>query len=165
MCLTLDVKPLVCTALPASGKVPHPIPAADMPSGWLQSTGTSSAAGRTLLTVVTAGNNVQTADKTPLPAVWVLVQEAERKIPINYANRYRNAALSKQSYLPFKVRVLWQGHCRSPGAGLCPSAACRDALRIVLACDQPLHLGGICCEGLSSLGEVSQRAGASLTGC
>ena len=36
----------------------------------------------------------------------MLVQEAERKIPINYANRYRNAALSKQSYLPFKVRRL-----------------------------------------------------------
>ena len=36
------------------------------------------------------------------------MQEAERKIPINYANRYRNAALSKQSYLPFKVRALWQ---------------------------------------------------------
>eukprot|EP00891_Asterochloris_glomerata_P001298 jgi/Astpho2/1298/Aster-06174 len=35
----------------------------------------------------------------------VYVQEAERKIPINYANRYRNAALSKQSYLPFKVNA------------------------------------------------------------
>lgn len=34
----------------------------------------------------------------------VYVQEAERKIPMNYASRYRNAALSGQAYLPFKVR-------------------------------------------------------------
>jgi protein transport protein SEC61 subunit alpha len=33
----------------------------------------------------------------------VYVQEAERKIPMNYASRYRNSALSRQSYLPFKV--------------------------------------------------------------
>ncbi len=34
----------------------------------------------------------------------VYVQEAERKIPMNYANRYRAGALSPQSYLPFKAR-------------------------------------------------------------
>ena len=33
----------------------------------------------------------------------VYVQEAERNIPMNYASRYRNSALSRQSYLPFKV--------------------------------------------------------------
>ena len=33
----------------------------------------------------------------------VYVQEAERKIPMNYANRYRAGALSPQSYLPFKA--------------------------------------------------------------
>ena len=33
----------------------------------------------------------------------VYVQEAERRIPINYASRYRNTALARQSYLPFKV--------------------------------------------------------------
>lgn len=32
--------------------------------------------------------------------------QAERKIPMNYANRYRNSALAQQSYLPFKVRHL-----------------------------------------------------------
>ena len=35
----------------------------------------------------------------------VYVQEAERKIPMNYANRYRAGALSPQSYLPFKARA------------------------------------------------------------
>lgn len=35
----------------------------------------------------------------------VYVQEAERKIPMNYASRYRNSALSRQSYLPFKVNA------------------------------------------------------------
>ncbi|KAK9908883.1 hypothetical protein WJX75_004199 [Coccomyxa subellipsoidea] len=35
----------------------------------------------------------------------VYVQEAERKIPMNYASRYRNSALSQQSYLPFKVNA------------------------------------------------------------
>jgi protein transport protein SEC61 subunit alpha len=35
----------------------------------------------------------------------VYVQEAERKIPMNYASRYRNTALSRQSYLPFKVQA------------------------------------------------------------
>jgi protein transport protein SEC61 subunit alpha len=34
----------------------------------------------------------------------VYVQEAERKIPINYASRYRVGALARQSYLPFKAR-------------------------------------------------------------
>lgn len=33
----------------------------------------------------------------------VYVQEAERKIPINYASRYKAGALARQSYLPFKV--------------------------------------------------------------
>ena len=33
----------------------------------------------------------------------VYVQEAERQIPMNYASRYRNTALSGQAYLPFKV--------------------------------------------------------------
>ena len=35
----------------------------------------------------------------------VYVQEAERKIPMNYASRYRNSALASQSYLPFKVSI------------------------------------------------------------
>lgn len=36
----------------------------------------------------------------------VYVQEAERKIPINYASRYTSAeSLSGQSYLPFKVNA------------------------------------------------------------
>ena len=39
--------------------------------------------------------------EVPHHAAWV--QEAERKIPMNYASRYRNSALSQQSYLPFKV--------------------------------------------------------------
>lgn len=34
----------------------------------------------------------------------VYVQEAERKIPMNYASRYRTGSLGRQSYLPFKVR-------------------------------------------------------------
>lgn len=33
----------------------------------------------------------------------VYVQEAERKIPMNYASRYRVGSLGRQSYLPFKV--------------------------------------------------------------
>ncbi len=35
----------------------------------------------------------------------VYVQEAERKIPINYASRYRAGSLARQSYLPFKVNA------------------------------------------------------------
>jgi preprotein translocase subunit SecY len=31
--------------------------------------------------------------------------QAERKIPMNYAGRYRNSALARQSYLPFKVNA------------------------------------------------------------
>ncbi len=81
-----------------------------------------------LLTVGTAGTNAQTDDKAPLPAVWALVQEAERKIPINYANRYRNAALSKQSYLPFKVRAVWH----SNGAHLVQMSALQQP--VVLCC-------------------------------
>ena len=65
--LTLHVRPPVCAGLPVSVKVSNPIPAVDKPAGlaakhwcqqgWLQSTGASSAAGRTLLTVVTAGTS------------------------------------------------------------------------------------------------------------
>lgn len=35
----------------------------------------------------------------------VYVQEAERKIPMNYASRYRVGSLGRQSYLPFKVNA------------------------------------------------------------
>lgn len=35
----------------------------------------------------------------------VRAAQAERKIPMNYASRYRNTALSRQSYLPFKVNA------------------------------------------------------------
>ncbi|KAK9820311.1 hypothetical protein WJX72_008805 [[Myrmecia] bisecta] len=35
----------------------------------------------------------------------VYVQEAERKIPMNYAQRYRSKALEKEAYLPFKVNA------------------------------------------------------------
>ena len=72
-------------------------------------------------------------------AVWILVQEAERKIPINYANRYRNAALSKQSYLPFKVRMLWQRHCH--GNHSAQMSACQQpvASRCVLCCHATSH--------------------------
>ena len=38
----------------------------------------------------------------------VYVQEAERKIPMNYASRYRNSKLSRQGYLPFKVCTINQ---------------------------------------------------------
>ena len=110
--------------------------------------------------MATAGTNVPKADMAPSPAVWVLVQEAERKIPINYANRYRNAALSKQSYLPFKVcavamTLAWQ----SLTLVVCPSAACRAVLRVVLACDQPLHVNDRHSEGLPSLGKAYQSRG------
>ena len=33
----------------------------------------------------------------------VFVQEAERRIPMNYATRYENSSVSNQAYLPFKV--------------------------------------------------------------
>ena len=33
----------------------------------------------------------------------VYVQDAERRIPMNYASRYRSEELSGQAYLPFKV--------------------------------------------------------------
>ncbi|CAG9462332.1 unnamed protein product [Pedinophyceae sp. YPF-701] len=35
----------------------------------------------------------------------VYVQEAERKIPINYANRFKAGALARSAYLPFKVNA------------------------------------------------------------
>jgi preprotein translocase subunit SecY len=41
----------------------------------------------------------------------VYVQEAERKIPMNYASRYRTGSLGRQSYLPFKVRRGWIDCC------------------------------------------------------
>ena len=34
------------------------------------------------------------------------MQEAERKIPMSYASRYRAGGMNKQAYLPFKVRRL-----------------------------------------------------------
>lgn len=36
----------------------------------------------------------------------VYVQEAERRIPINYASRFKAGNLAQQSYLPFKVWVI-----------------------------------------------------------
>ena len=89
----------------------------------------------------------------------VLVQEAERKIPINYANRYRNAALSKQSYLPFKVRVALAVAWRSTSSDVCLSPVCRAVLRVVLACDRPRHVDGRDPEDLPSLGKGSQSRG------
>lgn len=35
----------------------------------------------------------------------VYVQEAERRIPMNYASRYKAGALGNQAYLPFKVNA------------------------------------------------------------
>lgn len=35
----------------------------------------------------------------------VYVQDAERRIPMNYASRYKSDTLSGQAYLPFKVRL------------------------------------------------------------
>jgi preprotein translocase subunit SecY len=35
----------------------------------------------------------------------IYVQEAERRIPVNYSSRYSAGALAKQSYLPFKVNA------------------------------------------------------------
>ena len=35
----------------------------------------------------------------------IYVQEAERRIPINYSSRYQAGALARQSYLPFKVNA------------------------------------------------------------
>jgi len=40
----------------------------------------------------------------PLP-IRSAAPQAERKIPMNYAGRYRNSALARQSYLPFKVNA------------------------------------------------------------
>lgn len=33
------------------------------------------------------------------------MQEAERRIPVNYSSRYSAGALARQSYLPFKVNA------------------------------------------------------------
>jgi hypothetical protein len=38
--------------------------------------------------------------RTPQFSNPLCLQEAERKIPINYASRYKVGALSRQSYLP-----------------------------------------------------------------
>ncbi|GFR48827.1 hypothetical protein Agub_g10780 [Astrephomene gubernaculifera] len=35
----------------------------------------------------------------------IYVQEAERRIPVNYSNRYSSSNLARQSYLPFKVNA------------------------------------------------------------
>ncbi|KAG2501670.1 hypothetical protein HYH03_000173 [Edaphochlamys debaryana] len=35
----------------------------------------------------------------------IYVQEAERRIPVNYSNRYSSGNLARQSYLPFKVNA------------------------------------------------------------
>jgi preprotein translocase subunit SecY len=35
----------------------------------------------------------------------IYVQEAERRIPVNYSGRYQAGALARQSYLPFKVNA------------------------------------------------------------
>ena len=70
----------------------------------------------------------------------VYVQEAERKIPMNYASRYRNSALSRQSYLPFKVLP-----CAAAGlAVLCGAALRCDALRCAAT-----GLAMLCCSELS----------------
>ena len=56
----------------------------------------------------------------------VYVQEAERKIPMNYASRYRNSALSRQSYLPFKVPCCAVLCCAALCcAGLCGAVLCK----------------------------------------
>lgn len=36
----------------------------------------------------------------------VYVQDAERRIPMNYASRYKAGDLGRQAYLPFKVNGL-----------------------------------------------------------
>jgi preprotein translocase subunit SecY len=35
----------------------------------------------------------------------IYVQEAERRIPVNYSSRYQAGNLARQSYLPFKVNA------------------------------------------------------------
>ena len=54
----------------------------------------------------------------------VYVQEAERKIPMNYASRYRNSALSRQSYLPFKVLPCFALPLALRRPSLCPPQPC-----------------------------------------
>ena len=58
----------------------------------------------------------------------VYVQEAERKIPMNYASRYRNSALSRQSYLPFKV-LCWDALCCAVCSVLRCAVLCCAVLR------------------------------------
>lgn len=66
-----------------------------------------SSAGQTLTQAGEAGNNAGlaafVAASLAIVAGIVCVQEAERKIPINYASRFNAGGLAKTSYLPFKV--------------------------------------------------------------
>ncbi|XP_064959789.1 preprotein translocase subunit SCY1, chloroplastic isoform X2 [Musa acuminata AAA Group] len=63
--------------------------------------------GRTIAQAFQDGNYVGLATITLSFFLLVLgivyVQEAERKIPLNYASRYRSGGLQKSAYLPFKV--------------------------------------------------------------
>ena len=98
----------------------------------------------------------------------VYVQEAERKIPMNYAGRYRNTALSRQSYLPFKVccrAVLCHAVpcCAKPGRAmpmLCivmPPTPSPVVLSICIA------LTSLCCDiSLSRQCQRQDNAGASV---
>lgn len=65
------------------------------------------SAGQTLTQASEAGNNAGlaafAAASLAIVAGIVCVQEAERKIPINYASRFNAGGLAKSSYLPFKV--------------------------------------------------------------
>jgi hypothetical protein len=45
------------------------------------------------------------AHRTPPNQTHGTLQEAERRIPINYSGRYQAGALARQSYLPFKVNA------------------------------------------------------------
>ena len=71
----------------------------------------------------------------------VYVQEAERKIPMNYASRYRNSALSRQSYLPFKVMC-----CPAlQQAVLCCAVLCCAVLCCAVLCCAVLCCAVLCC--------------------
>lgn len=56
----------------------------------------------------------------------VYVQEAERKIPINYASRYKAGSLARQSYLPFKVLCRCTLWC-------CLWLTCRATMSLIIA--------------------------------
>ncbi|CAL5222560.1 g4942 [Coccomyxa viridis] len=76
----------------------------------------------------------------------VYVQEAERKIPMNYANRYRNSALAQQSYLPFKVNatgvmpVIFSTTLLSLPTGLAKYAAWLEPVAVALGPTGLLYL-------------------------